>query len=513
MIGAKIERKSIFDDEIISRFKELRLPTVFVKPLRRHLVQVLLPEIRAGKIKCENEDDEIKLYDLIPNISLRLREILKNEYRISTSAVSKVVESDDHSTVKLLIELKDGNKIESVIMKYGSVEFDKYIKDLEIYGGSAAGEKQFKSRSRATLCLSSEVGCGMGCTFCATGTMGLIRSLTCSEIVEQLWHASKIVHIRNIVFMGMGEPLNNYDNVVSATNVLVDQNLFSIAGNRITISTVGVVHRLRQMTSDIPFVSLAFSLHAPTDEMRCKIVPLSKNYKIRDILDACDEFASVTGRSYMIEYVLISGVNDQIDTAHKLGKLLKWRNVFFNLIPYNPTPVPHNYEAPPLEHSRKFIEVLKSHGVRTFFRQTLGSEVNSACGQLHVEHLCPKKPKSVELEDLFLPPKKEEAGSAATSIITRSPKVSSKTITSRPKRTAPLPSPPKRAQKIVFEGPFAVAAVVASCVLSILAIRMLSVYRPFLSKSLYRCKRLFTERVNSPSLLHGQMRQINAIVS
>jgi adenine C2-methylase RlmN of 23S rRNA A2503 and tRNA A37 len=263
--------------------------------------------------------------DSVPNIPALAKEILRDKFTITTSRLVSSTTSRNGSTTKLLIELQDGHRVESVIIRYDK-DSDKDVTE----GG---GE------SRITLCVSSQIGCQMGCTFCATGTMGLLGNLTGGEICEQLYHANTIEKIDNIVFMGMGEPLSNYDSVLSAIRGMTDANRFNLANYRITLSTVGIVPKMYQITHDMPSVHLALSLHAPTQEMRQLIVPSARAFKLDAIIEALDDHLWRTGRAVLIEYVLLAGVNDAIDTAHLLGQLLKGKKVKVNLIPYNQTTV------------------------------------------------------------------------------------------------------------------------------------------------------------------------------
>ena len=300
-----------------------------------------------------------------------------------------VTNSTDNSTTKLLIELQDGGKIEAVIIRYGQVELRNYPSDLQ--RRDADGNLEFTSNARATLCVSSQVGCKMGCTFCATGTMGLRRNLTTAEIIEQMYHANQIDPIRNVVFMGMGEPLDNYDAVIKACRAMTDVRRFGLASSRISISTVGVVPRMLQLAEDGPEFGLALSLHAPNQQLRSQIVPTAKAWPLPKIIDAMENFITAQAtrnkiRSHvLIEYVLISGINDSDDNAHELGQLLKNRSVLVNVIPYNPTDVPHDYKPPTREGTERFTTILKDeYGLKMRIRQEMGQDVNAACGQLVV---------------------------------------------------------------------------------------------------------------------------------
>ncbi|KAL3804693.1 hypothetical protein HJC23_008508 [Cyclotella cryptica] len=331
-----------------------------------------------------------------------------------TSKVKMHQTSADGSTTKIAVELQDGHVVESVLMRH---------------------------EGRATLCVSSQVGCAMGCTFCATGTMGIRGNLCSGEILEQLVHASRILAtetssqkdesikkekhkrldlIRNVVFMGMGEPLNNYSNVLATCRALIDRRLWNLAHNRVTVSTVGVTSRMRDLTRDLPEVNLALSLHAPNQKMREAIVPAAKGTPIESLIDALDEHmmaltkkklsenpqesdsddrvtsdskqfdkderqtASKKKRA-MIEYVMLVGDTSSIEAAHQLGKLCEGRHLVVNLIPYNKTDVRDKLSCPSEEHMQEFRRIVSSYGSFCSIRRTMGADIAGACGQLVVE--------------------------------------------------------------------------------------------------------------------------------
>lgn len=314
---------------------------------------------------------------------------IKSEYVKFTSKIVHRSDSSRGDTTKLLIELQGpGNhQVETVIMRH---------------------------RGHATVCVSSQIGCQMGCKFCATGTMGIIGDLSSAEIIEQLVHANNITRIRNVVFMGMGEPLNNYDNVKLAVEFMVDTKRFGLSPRHVTVSTVGVVKNMYRMTNDMPYVNLALSLHAPNQDVRVKIVPSATAHKIHDLMAAVDNyiehntrppkstkaFTKLKSTSVMIEYILIKDINDSESCAHELGMLLSSRRAFvlLNLIPYNPTPVAEAYEAPTPEAVQRFFKVCSSDKYRIYtrVRQEMGSDIAGACGQLAVV----KKQKREEVGDI-----------------------------------------------------------------------------------------------------------------
>lgn len=243
--------------------------------------------------------------------------------------------------------------------------------------------------NRNTLCVSSQVGCQMGCTFCATGTMGLIADLTAGEIIEQLVHAIKLVPIRNIVFMGMGEPLNNYPAVLSAVQLMTHPQAFALRRRCVTVSTVGVIPRITQLAQDLPGVSLALSLHAPNQELRAKIVPSARAYKLDRLMETIRKYQEETQQRVFIEYVMLGpDFNCLEEHALELGKLLQGRDVVVNLIPWNPILSPGmDFKAPVTGATAAFQRILKEkYGLPSTLRQEKGQDVAAACGQLVLEH-------------------------------------------------------------------------------------------------------------------------------
>ena len=278
----------------------------------------------------------------------------------------RTVNCDNNTTVKQLWRLHDGVLVESVIMRYPE---------------------------RATVCISSQAGCGMNCPFCATGQAGLTRNLSTGEIVDQVVAAARSLargevgegptRLSNVVFMGMGEPLANYKAVVGALRRLTDGPPAGLGLSRrsITVSTVGLVPRIDQLTKENLPVTLAVSLHAPDDELRDTLVPVNTRWKVTEVLEAADRYSRATGRRYSIEYALIRDVNDQAWRADMLGQRLRKRLVHVNLIPLNPTPG-SKWTASRREDEKEFVRRLEAHGVAVTVRDTRGQEIDGACGQL-----------------------------------------------------------------------------------------------------------------------------------
>ncbi len=266
--------------------------------------------------------------------------------------IASEVKSAD-GTRKFLIELADGKKVESVLISH---------------------------KRTLCACISSQVGCAMKCSFCATGLMGFSKHLSAEEIVGQLSLMQSVSEqkITNIVFMGMGEPLHNYDNVVKAVNEFRKQ---SYSWQKITVSTVGIPDKIRQLGKDTQ-CQLALSLHAPNDELRSKIVPLNAKYSIKEVLDACKDFPFSKHGPLMIEYVLLAGVNDKIEHAKELAELLRpFKHTVINLIQYNPV-TGISFTRPSEESAKAFKQTLIDAGYKTIIRTTKGIDKNAACGML-----------------------------------------------------------------------------------------------------------------------------------
>ncbi|KAG8469835.1 hypothetical protein KFE25_006290 [Diacronema lutheri] len=319
--------------------------------------------------------DQVR-WDEHVGLPARARELLVAEYALYTSSVESAETASDGSTTKLVIRLQDGHAIEAV---------------------------QIHHAGRLTLCISSQIGCAMGCSFCATGTMGILGDLHAGEILEQLQHARARAPVRNVVFMGMGEPLNNYAAVLESVRVMVDNTKFQLSPTRVTVSTVGIVPRMVQFGADEPRVNLALSLHAPTQATRESIMPAARAYPLPALLGAVDAYLARcrAGKAVMIEYIMLRDVNDAVADAHALADLLARRPVVINLIPYNPTDATPEYARSTEERTMAFLKVLyEERGLRTFVRRTMGSEVASACGQLVKDTQRPGRERAVrDIED------------------------------------------------------------------------------------------------------------------
>jgi 23S rRNA (adenine2503-C2)-methyltransferase len=335
------------------------------------------PAYRADQVLAGVHRPDVTDFADISDLPVGLRSDLADAYRFTTIASSHVLEADGGLTAKAVHQLADGQRVESVIMRYPGRR------------GSAP---------RTTICISSQAGCAVGCPFCATGQAGFARQLSAGEIVDQVlhWHrdpwqalgadwrpGAKTGHY-NIVFMGMGEPLNNTDRVFEAVRLLNDPARLGIGARHITVSTSGVVPGIDRMIEELPQVNLAISLHAADDTLRDELVPLNRKWPISDLLAAGRRFAHETGRRVSIEYVMIDGMNDSLALAESLGRLAAgWRS-HVNLIPLNPTPGSRWSGTPPVRVNA-FAGVLKAAGVPVTIRDTRGREIEAACGQLHAQ--------------------------------------------------------------------------------------------------------------------------------
>ncbi|XXG64798.1 hypothetical protein AAC387_Pa05g2652 [Persea americana] len=306
-----------------------------------------------------------------PSLPSSAYPILISKFRSMTSTLESAVESKDGITTKLLVKLQNGSFVEAVIMKYDP--------SLGTYDGKPRTGSQ-----RSTLCISSQVGCKMGCKFCATGSMGFKSNLSSGEIVEQLVHALSFSRIRNVVFMGMGEPLNNYSAVVEAIQIMTKVP-FQLSPKKITISTVGIIHNINKLHDDLPNVNLAISLHAPVQDIRCRIMPAARAFPLERLIDALQVYQTKSQQKIFIEYIMLDGVNDEEQHAHQLGKLLGTLQVVVNLIPFNPIGSLSTFTTSSEQSIIRFQKILRSiYSIRTTVRQQMGQDISGACGQLVV---------------------------------------------------------------------------------------------------------------------------------
>lgn len=301
-------------------------------------------------------------FQLMSNISKDLRNKLTEIAEVVTPQVlyEKAASDDTH---KWLLRLQDGNVIETVFIP---------------------------EKTRGTLCISSQVGCILNCDFCSTGKQGFNRNLTTAEIMSQLWiavrHLSKQngIHdhaVTNVVMMGMGEPLLNFDNVLPALELMLSDHAYGLSKRRVTVSTAGVVPAMKQL-KELSDCALAVSLHAPNDELRNKLVPLNKKYPLKDLMEVCRSyFKDEPRRSITMEYVMLAGVNDTPQHAKELIRLLEGVQAKMNLIPFNPFPNT-DYQRSDMDTIMRFRDILMKSGLNTTIRRTRGDDIDAACGQL-----------------------------------------------------------------------------------------------------------------------------------
>ena len=295
-------------------------------------------------------------FDEMTNLSKALREKLDSSYRIPMVKMVERQISQIDGTNKFLFQLEDGHVVESVLMRYK-------------HGNS--------------VCISSQVGCRMGCKFCASTIGGLERNLLPSEMVGEIYQIQKISgeRVANVVVMGSGEPLDNYDNFVRFVHLLSDEHGLHISQRNITISTCGIVPNMKRLAEEQLQITLALSLHGSTQEKRKELMPVANKYELSDVLEACDYYFEKTGRRITFEYSLVHGVNDNEEDANELIAILKHRNCHLNLIPVNPIKE-RNFEKPSKKSAENFKNKLEKSGINATIRREMGSDIDGACGQL-----------------------------------------------------------------------------------------------------------------------------------
>jgi len=314
------------------------------------------PKYRFKQINEAVFSEFIESWDEATSLPKPLREELKESCSLEIEA--KMSQSQDAHTRKALLTLDDGEKIETVLMLH---------KD-----------------NRATVCVSSQVGCKLACKFCATGQMGFKRDLTSDEIIEQVLFFARELHkedrrVSNVVFMGMGEPFLNYDNVMTAIRFLNSEEGFNIGARHISVSTIGVVEAINKFKRENLQINLAISLHAPNDDLRSELMPINKKYPLKNILKSVNEYIDETGRKVMFEYLLMDSVNDSVAHARELATLMQNQLYMVNIIPCNPV---GEYKASSPKKVKMFREILTQGNVNNTERSRFGREIDAACGQL-----------------------------------------------------------------------------------------------------------------------------------
>jgi 23S rRNA (adenine2503-C2)-methyltransferase len=317
---------------------------------------------RAGQVYDWIYAKGAKSFDEMTNLSKELRAKFADSFAFPAIKLIRTVDSEDGETTKYLWELADGKRVESVLIR---------------------------SDDRRTVCISCQVGCPARCAFCASGREGLLRNLSVGEIVEQVLHIDRILkekgeRVCHLVFMGMGEPLENYEAVVESIGIFHDPASFHISQRRITVSTVGVVEGIKRLAREDLHVNLVLSLHAPNQHLRKKIIPYARKYPLEEVLMAMDEYGRLTKRDITYEYTLLSGINDRVEHARELATLLKGKQCTVNLIPYNPVEG-LNLKRPDGDAIADFRDCLTDAGINATWRYTKGKDIAAACGQLALQ--------------------------------------------------------------------------------------------------------------------------------
>ncbi|MEP7378632.1 MAG: 23S rRNA (adenine(2503)-C(2))-methyltransferase RlmN [Chloroflexota bacterium] len=364
--------------------------------LERWVAERDLPAYRARQIADHVWAGAAQCADELRTLPAALRRELDAEFRLTTLAAPDLTPSDGGLTQKALHRLDDGRLIETVLMRY-----------------PARGWR----RARATVCISSQAGCAVGCPFCATGELGFWRDLETAEIVDQVrfwrqWLAGVGQRLTNVVFMGMGEPLLNVNRVLDAAAAITDRSRFGLGARHVTISTSGVLPGIERLIAAGPAYTLAVSLHAARPELRDVLVPLNRRYPIADVIDAAGRYAAATGRRVTYEYVMIEGINDTPIDAHAAVELLRGQLAHINLIPMNP--VAHTPWRPsPASRVDAFASILRAGGLGTTVRRNRGVDIGAACGQLAADRAGAPAPAAVARRQELLVIRSAAAISAA----------------------------------------------------------------------------------------------------
>ncbi len=404
--------KILYDTQILDEYtKEHNLPSFRVKQIQQAIYKESLLEI-----------------DEITTLSKELRDQLKqDEFVINTLTLEKVIEGPE--STKFLFKLPDGNMIETVLMYHRHQKEEADVnqrKILRSWTNPDISEDTHKL-NRITICISSQVGCAVGCIFCVTGKLGFKKNLARHEMIGQILYANNYIktkfgkkedgtrnRVRNMVFMGMGEPLLNYDAMKQSIKVMLDQQALGLSKRHVTISTSGVASYMDRLIEDGIDVRLALSLHAPNQELRAKLIPMiARKRPLDQLMETVDRYVAASGNRIFYEYIMIAGMTDTKDIAHQLWKLLENRHeAHVNLIPYNENPAMPDLVTSNYDDIISFQKVVKSYGVTVTVRDTLGRDVKWACGQLGYEKI---KEKQEELSYAELDPSTIQADQTTTS--------------------------------------------------------------------------------------------------
>ncbi|MEE8180440.1 MAG: 23S rRNA (adenine(2503)-C(2))-methyltransferase RlmN [Nitrosopumilaceae archaeon] len=337
--------------------------------MEKMVMELGQPRYRADQILYPIYNKFPKDISEILQLPTSLRDKLIAEgYTIGSAKEVNRIVSEDGDTTKILLNLVDGNPIETVLIQYPT--------------------SKINSHPRSTICVSTQDGCAMGCIFCATGQMGFKRNIKAEDIVAQVIHFARLLqerdqHVTNLVFMGMGEPLANYDEMIRAVRLLTDNRCFGLGQRHITISTIGIIKEIDRLADENLQIGLAISLHAPNDKLRRKLVPTAGPHSVNDLISAGRRYYKKTGRRVTFEYALIEGINDSPEVAAELAYLLEGNGSHVNLIPINPTA--GNFKRPARRSVLEFERILVNAGVNCTVRVEKGSEISAACGQLRTD--------------------------------------------------------------------------------------------------------------------------------
>ncbi len=339
-----------------------KIDDISFEELEKVLVDIGEPKFKAKQIFDWVHNKTVDDFEGMLNVSKKTKEELKKVFEFTSASIELKLESELDDTKKYVIKFEDGNVVESVFLKYK-------------FGNTA--------------CISSEVGCKMGCLFCASTKNGFLRSLSAAEMLKQIYIIQKDTKekISNVVIMGSGEPLNNFDNVINFLRLINDEKGQNISMRKITLSTCGIVPNIHRLADeDIP-ITLAISLHGATQEKREEIMPIAKKYKLNELLKSCDYYVEKTGRRLTFEYIMIKDFNDSFEDAEMLSVLLKNKLANVNLIPCNYVKEAVNMKPSENMDIDKFKKLLFEKGINATIRRELGSDINAACGQLRNNYL------------------------------------------------------------------------------------------------------------------------------
>lgn len=340
-------------------FEKTDILSLEFEKLEREVIALGEAKFRASQLFGWLHEKRVKSFDEMTNLSASLRDKLNERFYINQISVSKRLASNKDNTVKYLYELSDKNHIETVLMEYD-------------HGTS--------------LCISTQVGCKMGCKFCASTIAGFKRNLTPSEMLLQIYETEKLEgkKVQSLVLMGIGEPLDNFDNVISFLRLLSDKRGKNLSLRHVSLSTCGIVPRIKEL-AELEFgITLSVSLHAANDSTRSKIMPVNNKYSISELIKACKEYFSKTGRRISFEYSVIDGVNDKRKNAEEIYKLLGGFNCHINIIPVNK--IKERSFTSNRKSANAFKKYLEDFGMNATVRRTLGSDIDAACGQLRREY-------------------------------------------------------------------------------------------------------------------------------